>query len=80
MTGQELDPGTRGARNWKYNDAQGCSGMLRDAQTWNRLAQPQLGAAYSPLRIWSGPDSGVSIVASDITSGSHFLSLGAKVI
>jgi hypothetical protein len=51
--------------------------MLRAAQARNSLAQPQLRAAYSSLRlqsrvlrsqsgngIWRGQDSGVSIVAS----------------
>jgi hypothetical protein len=62
-------------RIWPPQRAQGrCSGLLRAAQAQNSLAQPQLRAAYSSLRlqsrvlrsqsgngIWRGQDSGVSI-------------------
>jgi hypothetical protein len=85
--GRELDPGNlKGAKLGSPSRESGpesgpngelrvefsrCSGMLRAAQAWNSLAQPQLRIAYSSLRlqslvlrsqsgngIWRGQDSG----------------------
>jgi hypothetical protein len=90
--GRKLEPnnlkGTKlGSPSWESGQESGphwelmvefsrCSGLLRPAQARTTLAQPQLRAAYSSLRlqsralrsrsgngIWRGQDSGVSIVA-----------------
>jgi hypothetical protein len=90
-------------RNWlragsgPESGPQGAQGrtqsMLRAAQARNSLAQPQLRAAYSPLRlqsrvlrsqsgngIWRGQDSGVSIVALGFScGGGEILGLLLKI-